>query len=362
MPQKDYYSILGVAKSATTDEIKKAYRKLAHTHHPDKRGGDEAKFKEINEAYSVLGTPEKRSQYDQFGQTVSGAPGGQSGSGGGPFDFSGFGSQGFNFGGANMEDLFSDFFSGGSGRQRSGRGSDVQVDVTLTFREMVEGAKRSVRFRTGVRCSDCRGTGGAPGSEEKSCPDCHGKGMRMKNINTILGTFSQSAPCERCHATGKIQSDTCRHCQGSGRTQGEVSKEVQIPAGIEDGQALSLSGEGTVGEFGAPAGDLYIVVHVEPDSNFLRRGDDIVSELALDFYQFALGDKVSVMTIEGEVYMKIPAGTQPGETFRIRGKGIPKLGRFGQGDHLVKTAIIIPRSLSAEEKRCIEGLKGAKKR
>ncbi len=361
---KDYYSILGVNKNATADELKKAYRKLAHAHHPDKKTGDEAKFKEINEAYSTLSDPAKRQQYDQFGQTFSGGSSGSRGQGFGGFDFGGFsqGTGGFNFGGANMEDLFSDLFTGGARRERSGRGGDIQVDVTISFREMVSGVRRTIEYRSYVRCPDCQGSGGAPGAHEKTCPDCHGKGSIMRNISTILGTFSQSAPCDRCHARGRIQSELCRRCHGAGRTEGQISKEVDIPAGIESGQALSLSGNGAAGEFGAPNGDLYIVVQVEPDNLFTRQGDDIVSELSLDFSQFALGDKVPVQTVEGEVNMKIPAGTQPGEVFRIRGKGVPKLGRFGRGDQLVRTKIVIPRTLSSEQKRHIEALKGAKSR
>ncbi|MFA9262118.1 MAG: molecular chaperone DnaJ [Undibacterium sp.] len=362
---KDYYSILGVSKTATPEELKKAYRKLAHAHHPDKKTGDEAKFKEINEAYSTLSDPAKRQQYDQFGQTFSGNPGGGgSGQGFGGFDFGGFSQSagGFNFGGANMEDLFSDLFTGGGGRrERSGRGSDIQVDVAISFKEMVNGVRRTVEYRTFVRCPDCQGTGGAPGADEKTCPDCHGKGSLMRNINTILGTFAQSTPCERCHARGRVQSELCRRCHGAGRAEGQVSKEIDIPAGIESGQALSLSGNGAAGEFGAPNGDLYIVVQVRPDAQFSRQGDDIISELPLDFHQFALGDKVSVETVEGPVHMKIPAGTQPGEVFRIRSKGVPKLGRFGRGDQLVRTKIVIPRSLSSEEKRHIEALKNVKK-
>lgn len=354
---KDYYSILGVSKGASQEDIKKAYRKLAHTHHPDKKGGNEAAFKEINEAYTILGDPEKRRQYDQFGQAFSGAGGNSSGQGFGGFDFSNFGSQGFNFGGTNMEDLFSDLFTGGSSRSRSRRGADIQVDVVISFEEMVRGVTRSVRLRKFARCDACHGSGGAPGSREDVCPECHGQGSVMKTVNTILGAFTQSAPCGRCHTSGRIFSEACQSCHGEGRMQKEVSRDITIPEGIEDGQALSLSGEGTAGEHGAPAGDLYVVVHVKAHPKFNRRGDDIVSDQVLRFDQFALGDKVPVETIEGEVMMKIPAGTQPGEVFRIRGKGIPKLGRFGRGDHLVKTIIEIPRHLSSEMKHAVEALR-----
>lgn len=357
---KDYYSILGVAKSVSQDDVKKAYRKLAHAHHPDKKTGDEAKFKEINEAYSVLGDPEKRRQYDQFGRTASGAGSqSQSGQGSGGFDFSNFSGQGFDFGGTNMEDLFTDLFTGGGRRSRSARGSDIQVDVSISFREMVQGATRSIRLRKQVSCRECRGTGGAPGAKEETCPECDGKGSIMRNVNTILGTFAQSVPCGRCHTKGKIYSEPCRACSGEGRVQEEASREINIPGGIEDGQALSLAGEGAAGEYGAPAGDLYVVVHIEPHAGLSRRGDDVVSEKRLRFDQFALGDKVGIETIEGEVSMKIPAGTQPGEVFRIRGKGVPKLGRFGKGDHLVKTVIEVPKHLSGEMKKHVEALRKA---
>ncbi len=363
---KDYYSILGVAKGASQDDIKKAYRKLAHAHHPDKRGGDEAKFKEINEAYGVLGDAEKRRQYDQFGQTASGFGGQsrQSRSGFEGFDASHFGGQGFDFGGANIEDLFTDLFTGGGARRSrsSARGADIQVDVSISFKEMVEGTTRTVRLRKYVRCDVCQGTGGAPGAREDTCPDCHGKGSIMRNVNTILGVFTQSSACERCHAKGRIFSQTCTTCHGDGRQQKEVTKEVVIPGGIEDGQALSLAGEGAAGEWGESSGDLYVVVHVEPHAELSRRGDDIVSERKLRFDQFALGDKVSIQTIEGEVSMKIPAGTQPGEVFRIRGKGVAKLGRFGRGDHLVKTVIEIPRQLSKESRKYIESLRESEHR
>ncbi|TXH06695.1 MAG: molecular chaperone DnaJ [Candidatus Moraniibacteriota bacterium] len=358
---KDYYSILGVAKGATQDELKKAYRKLAHAHHPDKTGGDEAKFKEINEAYGILGDPEKRRQYDQFGQAFSGAGGGPSGQGFGGFDFSNFSNQGFGFGGANMEDLFSDIFTGGGRRARSGHGADIQVDISISFEEMVRGTKRTVRLRKQARCNSCSGSGGAPGASQESCPDCHGKGSVMRNVNTILGTFTQSTACGRCHARGKVFSESCRTCRGDGRTEQEISQEVSIPEGIGNGQALSISGEGAAGEYGAPAGDLYVVVHVEPHPELDRRGDDITSEKKLRFDQFVLGDKVPVKTIDGTVNMKVPAGTQPGETFRIRGKGIPRLGRFGRGDHLVRVDIEIPRHPSEEMKRHIEALRGAER-
>jgi molecular chaperone DnaJ len=349
--EKDYYAILGVARGASQDDIKKAYRALAHTHHPDKQTGDEAKFKEINEAYSVLGDAAKRAQYDRFGSAAfQGNTRGPQG-----FDFSHFGG-GFDFGGTPFEDLFSDIFTGGTPRQQRG-GADVQVDVTISFDEMVRGVERELSFRTQVACGECHGTGGAPGAKAETCSACGGRGQVRKSMNTILGTFSQTALCDACRGTGERYSTTCKHCTGAGRVVETVKRTVRIPAGIRNEQVLSLSGQGGAGEHGAPGGTLYVVVRVAPHPAFTRHGDDIHSELVLRFDQFALGDKVPVTTLEGEVMMKIPAGTQPGEMFRIKGKGVPRLGAFGRGDHLVRSVIRVPRHLSGEEKRLIGELR-----
>lgn len=351
---KDYYAILGVAKGASQDEVKKAYRKLAHTHHPDKQGGDEAKFKEINEAYSILGDPQKRSQYDQFGQTFNGA--GQSGQGFGGFDFSQFGGQGFDFGGSNFEDLFTDIFSGGRGRSREPRGADVQVDVEISFEEMVRGVKKDIHLRTFVNCKVCHGTGGKPGSKETTCGTCQGQGQVRKQMRTILGVFTQMSRCDTCQGRGKTYVEACSSCKGSGRVREERTLSLSIPAGIEDGQAISLTGEGEAGEGGVKAGDLFVVVHVRPKEGFARRGDDIVSVIKVSYSQLVLGDKVEVPTLDGSVSMKIPAGTEPGEVFRIKGGGIPRLSSFGKGDHLVKVELLIPKKPSSEMKKMLEQL------
>ncbi len=362
MAGKDYYSILGVSKTASQDEIKKAYRKLAHTHHPDKQGGDEARFKEINEAYSVLGDSEKRRQYDQFGSSFG--QGGFSGQGGagnfGGFDFSGFGEQGFNFGGANFEDLFTDIFTGGrSAGHREARGQDIQVDVEISFEEMVRGVKKSISLRTYIACDTCQGNGGKPGSKEVKCTTCDGNGQVKKQVRTILGVFTQVAPCDACHGRGKKFAESCHECRGSGRVQKERSLEVAIPAGIENGQALSLRGEGEAGGVGIKPGDLFVVVHVKPHADFQRRGDDIVSDLRVKYSQLVLGDKVDVPTLERSVSMKIPAGTEPGEVFRIKGGGISRVSRFGKGDHLVRILLEIPKNPASSVKRIIESLREA---
>jgi molecular chaperone DnaJ len=351
----DYYKTLGVEKGASEDEIKKAFRKLAHTYHPDKGTGDEAKFKEINEAYQVLSNKEKRRQYDQFGQTFHGQGPQGGGQGFGGFDFSGFSSQGFE--GSGFEDIFAEMFGGQArGRGRSRAGSDIQVDIEISFEEMVAGVKRDIRFRKLSRCETCSGTGGQPGSKEESCSHCQGRGEVRQTVRSVFGTFAQVAPCDRCHGKGKTYAEKCKECSGSGRVHREESVSVDIPAGIRDGQALSLSGRGAAGEQGGPSGDLFIAVHVRPHKELHRQGDDILSKLEISFAQAALGESIPVATVEGEVRMKIPAGTQPGEVFRLKGKGIPHMGRYGRGDHLVTVTVKVPKKLSSEEKRLIEAL------
>lgn len=350
----NYYDILGVAKGATDDEIKKAFRKLAHKYHPDKGGGDEKKFKEINEAYQVLSDKEKRQQYDRFGQTYSGN-GAQSG-------FGGFSSQrgsaaGFDFSGTGFEDIFSSMFGGGGsarGYERAGR--DIQVDVEISFEEMARGVKKNIRLRKLSSCDVCKGTGGKSGSPEIACTDCSGTGQVRRATQTIFGTFEQAVVCERCFGRGKIYKEKCATCHGATRLEKESEISIDIPAGIDDGQTVSVRGAGAAGEHGAPAGDLFINVHIRPHPFLKRRGDDILSRLEITFAQAVLGDKVNIGTIDGDVTMKIPAGTQPGEVFRVRGKGVPHLGRYGRGDQLVTVTLIVPKKVSNEEKELIQKL------
>ena len=354
----NYYDTLGVAKGATDDEIKKAFRKLAHKHHPDKGGGDEKKFKEINEAYQVLSDKEKREQYDRFGQTGNGNGGGaRQGHGFGGFSSQGGPAGGFDFSGTGFEDIFSDMFGGGGRARGHGRaGSDIQVDVEISFEEMVRGVKKNIRLRKLSRCDTCRGTGGKPGSPESTCADCQGAGQVRRATQTIFGTFEQAVVCERCSGRGKVYQEKCPTCHGAARLQKEEEITIDIPAGIDDSQVLSMRGAGAAGAAGAPAGDLFINVHIRPHPSLKRRGDDIVSRLDITFAQAALGDKVHIGTIEGDMTMKIPAGTQPGEVFRVRGKGVPHLGRYGRGDQLVTIALVVPKKLSREEKELIEKL------
>lgn len=360
---KNYYDILGVSKTASADEIKKAYRKLAHTYHPDKGGGDEEKFKEISEAYGVLSDKDKRAQYDRFGQTFSGNG---AGTGFGGFDFGGFstngGQGGFDFGGSGFEDLFSEIFGGGRSTQAHNRaraGADIQADVEITFEEMARGVKRDIHLRKMSTCEVCKGSGGEPGAKEETCPTCHGSGRVQQTVRSILGVFTQAEVCPTCHGKGKTFSQKCHACHGDGRTRKDQTVSVDIPAGIQNGQTISLSGQGESGELGAPAGDLYIVVHVKPHKSFERKGDNVLSSVEISFTQAALGDKISVQTLDGEVRMKIPAGTQTGEVFRIKERGVPRLGRWGRGDQLVKVSVVVPKKLTREQRKIIEALRDA---
>jgi len=367
---KDLYETLGVNKGATDDEIKKAYRKLAHKYHPDKTGGDANKFKEINSAYQVLSDKEKRSQYDQYGQTFEqaqrGGGGGQGFGGfssqGGQWDFSGFqqaGGQGFEFNGG-FEDIFSDIFGGGgSGRQNSQRaGRDIQIDAEITFEEMVSGAHREVSLLRRVVCNLCKGTGGEPGSKEENCHTCKGSGQVKQTVRSFFGTFVQASTCPTCFGSGKTYAKKCHKCGGDGRVKEQETIAFDIPAGISNGQTISLQGQGEAGERGSSNGDLYVNVHIKPHSHFERKGNDILSTERISFSQAVLGDKIDVRTIDGKVNMKIPTGTQSGETFRIKEKGVPSLSRNSiRGSHLVKIIVDVPKNLSRDQKKLLEELK-----
>lgn len=352
----NYYDTLGVSKTATQDEIKKAFRKKAHQLHPDKKTGDEKKFKEINEAYQVLSDTQKRAQYDQFGQTFNGA--GSQGAGNGPggfggFDFSGFSSQAGGFSG--FEDVFGDIF-GGNSRRRTRRGADIQVDVEIDIFEAARGVTKTISLRRKVVCATCKGSGGKPGSKEETCKTCQGQGQVRKTMHTILGTFEQPVTCDTCHGRGKTYSEKCSTCRGEGRLSQEEKVEIQIPAGIDDGQALSMSGKGEAGEHGTPSGDLIIAVHVKPHSKLKRQGDTLYSEETLSVTEAALGTSLAVEGLEGKMTIKIPAGTQPGEVFRLRGKGMPSLHGHHHGDHMVTIKVQIPKKLSRKAKEALETL------
>ncbi|MBI5037191.1 MAG: molecular chaperone DnaJ [Candidatus Kerfeldbacteria bacterium] len=360
---KDLYEILGVAKGATQDEIKKAYRKLAHQHHPDKQGGDEAKFKEINGAYQVLSDPERRQRYDQFGSQYEQAAGAR----GQGFSWEDFaraagGAQGgqrveYDFG--DFGDIFGDIFGfgrrGGRGSRRSA-GQDIQTTLTLTFREAVFGTEEVVELYKQVVCDHCQGNGAEPGAKIETCSTCGGRGQVEQVQQTILGAFRTAAVCSSCQGEGKKASKQCKQCGGDGRVRASEKIKVKIPAGIQEGESIRVSGKGEAGGRGAHPGDLYITMRVEPDPVFERKDDDILSTLEISFSQAALGDKVPVETLDGEVILKIPAGTQSGKVFRLGDKGVPHLRSRGRGDQLVTVQVVTPTKLSRKQKQLLEEL------
>lgn len=349
MPGKDYYAILGVNKNASDDEIKKAFRRAAHQHHPDK-GGDPAKFKDVNEAYQVLGDKEKRRAYDQFGDAAF--SGGQGGFGG----FPGGGFPG-GFGNINVED-FGDLgdvlgemfgFGGPSGKRGKARGSDLQVQMDLDFKEAAFGATKTVRLVRQVACSDCGGSGAEKGTAFKKCEACDGQGRVTQAQKTLFGTFQTARTCERCRGKGEAPEKECKTCRGLGITRGEENVEVSIPAGIENNSLLRVTGKGDVAAHGGTAGDLYINVRVKPHPDFVREGNDIVSKMTIPFTVLALGGDVEIETLDGKERINISAGTPAGTEFQIKNKGIPYRGG-SRGSHRVTLEPEVPKKLSREQK------------
>lgn len=353
---KDFYEVLGVPKGASQDEIRKAYRKLAHQYHPDTGKGDEAKFKEVNEAYQVLGDQQRRAQYDRFGAAGVGQGGFRGGPQGGfeGFEdiFSGFGGQ------ADFGDIFSDIFGFGGGRRsREQRGVDVETAVTVSFKDAFSGIEREIKLNKFDSCAHCNGSGAEPGKKVITCPKCHGQGQIRTTQNTIFGTVAVATVCDRCGGTGKVPEDPCKECDGSGRIKKQKVLKIKIPAGVDDGMRLRVQGEGEAGYRGTTPGDLYVRIRVEPDPKFRREGDEVHSQSKISFAQAALGDEVEVETVDGKVQLTIPAGTQAGTNFRIAGRGMPRVGRSGRGDHYVQIFLDVPKKLSKEQKKILEELK-----
>lgn len=356
--KRDYYAVLGVDKSAGDDEIKKAYRQAAKKYHPDLHPGDagaEAKFKEVNEAYEVLSDKEKRSRYDQFGHAGVDPNFGAGGPGGG-FD-------GFDLG--DLGDLFGSFFGGGfggGGRSTANaprRGSDIRQSIILSFEEAALGCKKEVSYRRIEDCSDCRGTGAKPGTSPRTCPACNGMGYVKVQQRSPFGVIQTQRSCEQCGGSGSIVDQKCQKCGGVGKVRVPRKRTVEFPAGVDEGQSLTVRGEGNTGTKGGPAGDLYIEIAVRPHPFFERDGYDVHCEVPLTFAQAALGCELQVMTLDGVHKIKVSPGTQPGDRHVMKNKGISRLNGRGKGDQIVHFTVSVPKSLNDQQRRLISELDAA---
>ena len=352
MAKRDYYEVLGVSRDASESELKKAFRDLARKYHPDVNNAPDAeeKFKEINEAYGVLSDADKRAAYDRFGH--QGVRGPNGGPGFETVDFSDF------------ADIFGDMFGFGGfgGRSRAAsrtaprRGADLQYQVVISFQEAVFGTEKEIEVTKDERCDTCGGDGAKPGTSPQTCPECQGRGEVRQTRQTLLGSMVQVTTCPVCGGRGKIIKDHCSTCGGRGRVRKTRRKKVSIPAGVDDGTRIRLAGEGQPGENNGPSGDLYLLVRVRPHKYFRRRDDDILLDLNVNVAQATLGAEVKVPTVDGDVKLKIPAGTQPGKIIRMRGKGVPHLRRDSRGDQLVIVNVTIPKNLKQEERELFEEL------
>ena len=358
--KRDYYEVLGVDKSVSEDELKKAYRKAAKKYHPDLNPGDaaaEKSFKEVNEAYEVLSDKEKRARYDQFGHAGVDP---NFNAGGNPFG-GGFGG---GFGGFEDFDLgdilgsmFGGGFGGGSSRRNPNaprRGADTAANVVISFEEAAKGCNKKVNVTRIENCDECDGSGAKKGTSPKTCPNCHGSGYVTTVQRTPFGAMQSQSPCQQCRGSGKIIDDPCPRCAGKGRIRRTVTKEVEIPAGIDDSQVINVRGGGDAGANGGPSGDLKINVTVRPHPIFERNGFDVYCEVPITFAQAALGAEIVVPTIDGKVKFTIHEGTQPGEEFRLKGKGIQRLNYFGRGDEYVKITVEVPKDLSKKQKEALK--------
>lgn len=347
MSKRDYYEVLGVSKSASKDEIKKAYRKLSKQYHPDINKEPDAadKFKEIKEAYEVLSDEQKKAHYDQFGHTDPNQ------------GFGGFGGQDFGGGFGGFEDIFSTFFGGGGGRRRDPnaprQGADLQYTMTLSFEEAAFGKETEVEIPREENCDTCHGTGAKPGTKVETCSTCGGSGQINVEQNTAFGKMVNRRACHVCKGTGKHIPHKCSTCSGEGKVKKRKKIQVKVPAGIDDGQQLRVSGQGEPGVNGGPAGDLYVVFHVRDHEFFERDGDDIYCEMPITFAQAALGDEIEVPTLHGKVKLKVPAGTQTGTRFRLKGKGISNVRGYGQGDQHVVVLVVTPKKLTEKQKQLL---------
>ena len=357
--KRDYYEVLGIEKGASEDEIKKAFRKMALKYHPDRNQGDkeaEEKFKEVNEAYSVLSDPEMRKKYDMFGHAGV-DPSAQAGPGAGGWS-GGFG----GFDGVDLGDIFGDFFGGGFGggsaRRRNAptKGRDLQHSLKISFEEAAFGTSKTIEIRKYVKCEKCGGSGAAPGTSKRSCPKCGGTGQVHTVRNTMFGQVQTATVCPDCNGTGQIIETPCPDCHGSGQVMKNIKIEVRIPAGVDEGSVIPIRGQGEPGKNGGPNGDLFVVLAVAPHKLFEREGNDLYLDIPISFSQAALGDEITVPTLEGKVSYKVPAGTQPGTVFRLRGKGVVDVHGGRKGDLYVKVTIEIPTKLNSEQKKIVKEL------
>lgn len=355
--KKDYYEVLGVTKGASKDDIKKAFHKLAHKYHPDKKEGDADKFKEVSEAYSILSDDKKRAEYDSYGRVFGGGAGPSGGFGGfntGNFDFSQF-QEAFNQGGFDMGDIFSDFFAGAGGGTRMRRGRDISIDLELSFKDSIFGVKRSVLLAKTSVCDSCQGSGAVMGTDMVTCAHCNGAGKVHETTNSFFGTITMQSACRHCRGTGKVPKEKCPTCRGEGVYKKQDEVEIAVPAGIEGGEMIRLQGMGEA-VAGGPSGDLYVKVHVSPDARFKKDGPNIITELSVKLSDALLGSAYKVETLEGQETLDIPAGIKHGEMLNIRGKGVPQ-ARGKRGDLYVRIKINLPSKLSRSAKGLIEKLR-----
>jgi molecular chaperone DnaJ len=365
MTKRDYYEVLGVSKDASDDEIKKAFRRKAIEYHPDKQGGDEEKFKEINEAYEVLKDSKKRQRYDQFGHAGVGSS--AASDGGNPFaGFGGFGGQGqninFDFGDLGLGDILGSFFGGGgpSSGPRRARGNDVETAVDLDFEEAVFGTEKELKLKLDDDCSHCKGTTVEPGYELKNCDVCKGSGQVVSSMQTIFGNIQQQTICDKCKGTGKVPEKICSVCRGRGTEKKSQDIKLKVPAGIVDGTTIRLREHGEAIANG-PKGDLYVHIRVKPHKRFTREGELILSEEHIGMVDAALGTQIEVETVDGPVKMKVPAGTQSGTDFKLSGHGVPRLRSTQRGSHIVTIIVDTPTRLSKEQAAMLEKFKNSKK-
>ncbi len=357
--KRDFYEVLGVEKKASKEDIKKAFHKLAHKFHPDKKEGDADKFKEVSEAYSILSDDKKRAEYDSYGRVFGGGAGpDQSGfggfQGGAGFDFSQF-QDAFNQGGFDVGDIFGDMFGGGGSTRGRARGRDISIDIELSFKESIFGTKRSFLLAKTAQCDTCKGSGAEPGSDIETCAHCNGKGSVRETTNTILGSITMQSACRHCRGTGKVPKVKCSTCRGEGVYKKQEEIEIVVPAGIENGEMIRLTGSGEA-VAGGISGDLYVKVHVQNDPHFKKNGPDLVTELSVKLSDALLGGEYKIQTLDGEESLSIPAGVAHGEVLRVKGRGVP-LRATKRGDLLVRVKINLPQKLSRSARSLIEKLK-----